>query len=140
MELIIRDFPAELLEKLDKRAKVSGCTVETEAVAILASSLAFGYEEADPVEAFLRMVDGIYDEERPQNVVDEFLAERHALWGEPPAGEDEPPLEMRELSEEEIAGMDDLQRLVWEAYGRKLPKNGVERFLASRRLAAKAEE
>jgi D-serine dehydratase len=47
---------------------------------------------------------------------------------------------MRELSEQEIAGMDDLQRLVWEAYGRMLPENEVERFLASRRLAAKAEE
>ena len=85
------------------------------------------------------MVDGIYGD-RPKNVVDEFLAERRELWGEPPVGKDEPPLEMRDLSEEEISDMDDLQRLVWEAYAGKLPKNEVERFLASRRSEAKAEE
>jgi len=28
------------------------------------------------------MVDGIYGKKRPQNVVDEFLAERRKLWGE----------------------------------------------------------
>ena len=66
------------------------------------------------------MVDGIYGKSRPQNVVDEFLAERRELWGEARAGKDEPPLETRELSEEEIADMDDLQRLAlgslcWEA-------------------------
>lgn len=139
MDTVIELLPIKAREKLDRKAKASGRSVEAEAAAIIATSLAEGAEEADPVEAFLKMADGIYGKNRPQNVVDEFLAERRALWGEPPAGEDEPPLEMTELSAEEIAGMDDLQRLVWEAYGRKLPKNEVERFLASRRLAAKAE-
>jgi hypothetical protein len=59
-------------------------------------------------------------------------------WGEPPAGYEEPPLELRMLSQDEIDSLDDLQRLVWESYGRKLPVNEVERFLAARRAAAGA--
>ncbi len=35
--------------------------------------------------------------------------------------------------------MDDVQRMVWEAYGSKLPGNVVDEFLAERRLEAKAE-
>ncbi len=35
--------------------------------------------------------------------------------------------------------MDDLQRMVWKAYGGKLPGNAVEELLAERRLEAKAE-
>jgi plasmid stability protein len=38
-----------------------------------------------------------------------------------------------------VDDMDDLQRMVWEAYGRKLPGNAVEELLAERRLEAKAE-
>ncbi len=140
MDTVIERLPVKLRERLDMKAKASGRSVEAEAAAIIATSLAEGEEEADPVEAFLKMADGIYGKNRPQNVVDEFLAERRELWGEPPVGKDEPPLETRELSGEEIADMDDLQRLVWEAYGGKVPKNEVERFLASRRSEAKAEE
>jgi plasmid stability protein len=140
MDSVIEILPIKVREKLDRKAKASGRTIEAEAAAIIASSLAEGEEETDPVESLLKTVDGIYGKNRPQSVVDEFLAERRRMWGEPPAGTDEPPLEMRELSEEEIADMDGLQRLVWEAYGRKLPKNGVDRFLASRRSEAKAEE
>jgi hypothetical protein len=46
---------------------------------------------------------------------------------------------MRELSQEEIDDMDDLQRMVWEMYGRKLPVNEVDRFLADRRAEARAQ-
>lgn len=35
--------------------------------------------------------------------------------------------------------MDDVQRMVWEAYRGKLPGNVVDEFLADRRLEAKAE-
>jgi plasmid stability protein len=76
---VIELLPIEAREKLDRKAKASGCSVEAEAAAIVATSLAEGEEEADPVEAFLKMADGIYGENRPQNVVDEFLAERRAL-------------------------------------------------------------
>jgi hypothetical protein len=63
---------------------------------------------------------------RPQNAVGEFLAQRSLTWGDPPAGYEEPPLEFRELSPEEIEDLDDVERLVWEAYGRKFPVNEVE--------------
>jgi plasmid stability protein len=82
MDLVIHDLPAKLLEKLDKKAKASGRTVEAEAAVIITASLAQSEDEADPAEAFLKMVDGLYGENRPQNVVDEFLAERRKLWGE----------------------------------------------------------
>jgi hypothetical protein len=38
-----------------------------------------------------------------------------------------------------VDDMDDLQRMVWEAYGGKLPGNAVDELLAERRLEAKAE-
>jgi plasmid stability protein len=81
MDLVIRDVPAKLLEKLDRKAKASGRSVEAEAAAIVSASLEHE-EEADPAETFLKLVDGFYGEKRPQNVVDEFLAERRKLWGE----------------------------------------------------------
>ena len=46
-------------------------------------------------------------------------------------------LEDRELTPAD--DMDDVQRMVWEAYGGKLPGNSVDEFLAGRRLEAKAE-
>ncbi len=82
MDLVIHDLPAKLLEKLDKKAKASGRTVEAEAAVIITASLALNEEQADPAEAFLKMVDGMYGQNRPKNVVDEFLAERRKLWGE----------------------------------------------------------
>jgi plasmid stability protein len=82
MDLVIHDVPAQLLEKLDKKAKASGRTVEAEATAILSGSLKEDEEEADPAEAFLNTVDAMYGKDRPKNVVDEFLAERRKLWGE----------------------------------------------------------
>lgn len=45
MELVIHDVPAKLLEELDKKAKASGRSVEAEAAAIIATSLAEGDEE-----------------------------------------------------------------------------------------------
>ncbi len=54
MDLVIHDLPAKLLEELDRKAKASGRSVEAEAAAIIATSLAEGEEEADPVEAFLK--------------------------------------------------------------------------------------
>ena len=35
--------------------------------------------------------------------------------------------------------MDDVQRMVWQAYRGKLPGNVVDEFIAERRLEAKAE-
>ncbi len=86
MNLTIEKLPERVWERLEKKAKASGRSVEAEAAAIIATSLAEGDEEADPVEAFLKMVDGIYGKNRPQNVVDEFLAERRKLWGEEDRG------------------------------------------------------
>jgi len=86
MDSVIENLPVKVREKLDMKAKSSGRSVEAEAAAIIAISLAEGEEEADPVEAFLTMVDGIYGKNRPQNVVDEFLAERRKLWGEEDRG------------------------------------------------------
>jgi plasmid stability protein len=82
MDTVIEHLPVKVREKLDMKAKASGRSVEAEAAAIIATSLAESEEEADPVEAFLKTVDGIYGNNRPQNVVDEFLAERRKLWGE----------------------------------------------------------
>src|SRR5262249_5421099 len=99
---------------MDKKAKASG-------------------RETDPSEEYLKKVDSMYGKKRPESVVDEFLAERSKLWGEAPGEGGKPPLEFRELSQEEIDGMDDLQRMVWEMYGRKLPVNEVDQFIADRR-------
>jgi plasmid stability protein len=82
MDPVIEHLPVKLREKLDRKAKASGRSVEAEAAAIIATFLAESEEDADPAEAFLEAVDGIYGENRPQNVVDEFLAERRKLWGE----------------------------------------------------------
>jgi hypothetical protein len=38
-----------------------------------------------------------------------------------------------------VDDMDDVQRMVWEAYRGKLPNDVVDEFLAERRLEAKAE-
>lgn len=35
--------------------------------------------------------------------------------------------------------MDEVQRMVWEAYRGKLPTHGVDEFIAERRLEARAE-
>ena len=81
MDLLIRDVPAKLLEKLDKKEKASDRPVEAEAAAIVSAFLE-REEEDNSAEAFLKMVEGFYGENRPQNLVDEFLAERRKLWGE----------------------------------------------------------
>ena len=88
MDTVFERLPESTREQLDRKAKASGRTIEAEAAAIIAASLAGNSGESDPAEAFLRMVDGIYGQNRPQNLVDEFLAERRALWGEAdsPAG------------------------------------------------------
>jgi hypothetical protein len=39
-------------------------------------------QEDGPAERFLEMIDGMYGDGRPKNVVDEFLAERRELWRE----------------------------------------------------------
>jgi plasmid stability protein len=82
MNLTIENLPERVWEQLEKKAKASGRTIEAEASAILSGSLKEDEEEADPAEAFLNMVDAMYGEDRPKNVVDEFLAERRKLWGE----------------------------------------------------------
>ena len=84
MDLVIEHLPAKALEKLDKKAKASGRSIEAEAAAILAASL-----------------------------------------------------EDTELAP--VDDMDDVQRMVWEAYRGKLPGNVVDEFIAERRLEAKAE-
>ncbi len=35
--------------------------------------------------------------------------------------------------------LDDVQKMVWDMYGGKLPKNEVDRFLADRKREARAE-
>ena len=82
MNLTIENLPERVWQRLEKKAKASGRSVEAEAAAIIATSLGASEGEADPAEAFLKMVDGFYGKNRPQNVVDEFLAERRKLWGE----------------------------------------------------------
>ncbi len=84
MDSVIEYLPSKALEKLDKKARASGRTIEAEAAAILAASL----EETDLTH---------------------------------------------------MDDMDEVQRMVWEAYGGKLPGNGVDEFLAERRLEAKGE-
>ena len=86
MDTVIEHLPVKVREKLDMKAKASGRSIEAEAAAIIATSLTGSEEEADPVEAFLKTVDAIYGSNRPQNVVDEFLAERRKLWGEEDRG------------------------------------------------------
>ncbi len=82
MDSVIENLPVKVREKLDMKAKASGRTVEAEAAAIIAHTLASSEDEADPAEAFLKLVDGMYGNNRPKNVVDEFLAGRRKLWGE----------------------------------------------------------
>ena len=86
MNLTLENLPERVWQRLEKKAEASGRTIEAEAAAIIATSLAGSEEEADPVEAFLKTVDAIYGSNRPQNVVDEFLAERRKLWGEEDRG------------------------------------------------------
>jgi hypothetical protein len=66
MDSVIEHLPVKERKKLDRKAKASGRTIEAEAAAIIAGTLASSEEEADPVEAFLKTVDGIYGENRPQ--------------------------------------------------------------------------
>ncbi len=87
MDLVIHDLPAKLLEKLDKKAKASGRTVEAEAASILSTTL-----DSTDLESQLTPPDGMddlqtlvweaYGGKLPGNVVDEFLAERRKMWGE----------------------------------------------------------
>lgn len=87
MDLVIHDLPGRLLEKLDKKAKASGRTVEAEAAAILSETLDVpeietGPAAEDAMDELQRMVLEAYGGKLPGNVVDEFLAERRKLWGE----------------------------------------------------------
>ncbi len=75
MDLIIRDLPAKLLEKLDEKAKASGRTAEAEAVAILSGSLDSD-KDLDEMDDLQRMVRDMCAGKLPLNEVDRFLADR----------------------------------------------------------------
>jgi len=75
MDLVIQGLPAPVLEKLDKRAKASGRTVEAVAAAILSDSLD-NERDLEEMDDLQRMVFEMYAGNLPQNEVDAFIADR----------------------------------------------------------------
>ncbi len=75
MELAIHDLSDMELEKLDKKAKASGRTVEAEAAAILSEALA-GEANVEEMDDLQRMVYRMYRGKLPEGEVDRFLADR----------------------------------------------------------------
>jgi plasmid stability protein len=73
MELVIHDLPAKVWENLNKKAKVSGRSVEAEAAAILSASLKHDVGEMDDLQ---KMVFEMYRGNLPENEVDDFIADR----------------------------------------------------------------
>lgn len=75
MELVIHDLPAKVWENLNKKAEVSGRSVEAEAAAILSAS----FEDApnlDEMDDLQRMVYEMYEGNLPRDEVESFLADR----------------------------------------------------------------
>ena len=75
MQLIIQDLPAKVWENLDRKAKVSGRTVEAEVTALLCDSYGDG-GTADDMEDLQRMVFDIYGGDVPKGEVDALIADR----------------------------------------------------------------
>jgi hypothetical protein len=78
-------------------------------------------------------------EHLPDRVV-ERLREKAQLSGRTVSEEAAAVLTEAIASREPPAHLDDLQRIVWEMFGGRLPKNGVEEFLAERRAEAAKED
>jgi len=75
MDLVIQGLPAKVLDKLDKKAKASGRTVEAEAAGILSDFLN-NVEDVEEMDDLQRMVFEMYGGKFPENEVDRFLADR----------------------------------------------------------------
>ncbi|MGO9460139.1 MAG: hypothetical protein ACLP1W_08500 [Rhodomicrobium sp.] len=75
MDLVIHSLPITVLEKLDKRARASGRTVEAVAAAILSDCLD-NDRDLEEMDDLQRMVFEMYGGDFPKNEVDRFLADR----------------------------------------------------------------
>jgi plasmid stability protein len=73
--LNIRDLPDEVQARLRSRAVRHGRSVEAEARAILAT-VCLEDEDKRSISALQDWVDSLYGASKPQQVVDELLAER----------------------------------------------------------------
>ena len=87
MDAVIEHLPAGVREKLDRKARASGRTIEAEAAAILSETLGGDNLEIqltppEGMDGVQRMVWEAYGGKLPGNAVDEFLAERKRMWGE----------------------------------------------------------
>lgn len=75
MELIIRDLPNKVWEKLDKKAKASGRTIEAEVTVLLCDSLGDD-GSTDDMDDLQRMVYDMYGGNIPKGEVDALIADR----------------------------------------------------------------
>ncbi len=75
MNLTIENLPERVWDRLEKKAKASGRTVEAEAAAILSDSLA-DERNAEEMDDLQRMVRKMHRGKLPEGEVDRFLADR----------------------------------------------------------------
>jgi plasmid stability protein len=75
MNLTIENLPKRVWDRLEKKAKASGRTVEAEAAAILSDSLV-DERNAEEMDDLQRMVRKMHCGKLPEGEVDRFLADR----------------------------------------------------------------
>jgi plasmid stability protein len=75
MNLTIENLSERVWERLERKAKVSGRTVEAEAAAILSDTLA-NDRNAEDMDDLQRMVRDMYRGKLPEGEVDRFLSDR----------------------------------------------------------------
>lgn len=77
--LTIDDLPEGSLAALRERAARHGLTPEREARLILEQAL--GTRRRVTAEDLQRKTRELFGDDKPENVVDEFLRDRRAMWG-----------------------------------------------------------
>jgi len=81
MTIVLENLPPRVLDQLDRKAKISGKTIEAEVEAILTEAVD-RMSPLDDMDDLQKMVWEMYGGKLPGNGVDEFLAERKKMWGE----------------------------------------------------------
>lgn len=80
--LNIRNLPEEIHHRLRIRAARNGRSMEAEARTILADSIMAEDQAADAILRVRQVMDTLYGDRKPQQVVDGFLADRRRESGE----------------------------------------------------------
>jgi|GEM_PF-1282296 len=81
MTIVLENLPPRVIDRLGRKAKISGKTIEAEVEAILTEAVD-KMSPPDDMDDLQKMVWEMYNGKLPGNVVDEFLAERRKMWGE----------------------------------------------------------